>query len=118
MARIAVTGGSGKAGRSVVHDLLEHDHQVLNVDRVPSAESSTVDEDHELRPETSYALSKVLGEEMARQFSRWSLWGYVDSSHVAQSVRRALATHGTLLGIGKARRLLGYDPAFTWRSLF
>src|ERR1700722_15227890 len=30
-----------------------------------------VDEAH-MYPETSYALSKVLGEEMARQFSRWS----------------------------------------------
>jgi nucleoside-diphosphate-sugar epimerase len=287
MARIAVTGGSGKAGRAVVRDLLEHGHQVLNVDRVPSAESSgpdspapylpadltdfgetlealsgaevlpgiqavvhlaaipspvhatpdtvfrtnvtsthtvfaaaarlglervvwassettlglpfdrppdyaPVDEDHQLRPETSYALSKVVGEEMARQFSRWSgipilglrfsnimerddyrrfpgfwddpalrkwnLWGYVDTSHVAQAVRRALeaevagaeafiiaaadtvmrrpsrelmaevfpavpvrdglAEHGTLLGIDKARRLLGYRPEFTWRSLF
>jgi nucleoside-diphosphate-sugar epimerase len=287
MGRIAVTGGSGKAGRAVVRDLLEHGHDVLNVDRVPSAESSgadspapflpadltdfgqtlealsggevlpgiravvhlaaipspvhatpdvvfrnnvtsthtvfaaavrlglervvwassettlglpfdrppdyaPVDEDHELRPETSYALSKVLGEEMARQFSRWSgipflglrfsnimeradyqrfpsfwddprlrrwnLWGYVDESHVAQSVRRALEAevagaeafiiaaadtvmrrpshelmaevfpgvpvrdglpeHGTLLGIDKARRLLGYEPGFTWRSLF
>jgi nucleoside-diphosphate-sugar epimerase len=287
MARIAVTGGSGKAGRAVVRDLLEHGHQVLNVDRVPSAESSDadspapflpadltdfgqtlealaggevlpgiqavvhlaaipspvhatpdvvfrtnvtsthtvfaaaarlglervvwassettlglpfdrppdyapIDEAHELRPETSYALSKVLGEEMARQFSRWTgipflglrfsnimtradyqrfpsfwddprlrswnLWGYVDESQVAQAVRRALeadvagaeafiiaaadtvmqrpsrqlmaevfpgvpikgdlATHGTLLGIDKARRLLGYDPEFTWRSLF
>ena len=82
-----------------------------------------VDEAH-MYPQTSYALSKVLGEEMARQFSRWSgipfialrfsnimvrddyerfpsywdnaqlrkwnLWGYVDESHVAQSVRLAL----------------------------
>jgi nucleoside-diphosphate-sugar epimerase len=82
-----------------------------------------VDEAH-IYPESSYALSKVLGEEMARQFSRWSgmpivglrfsnimgrqdyeqfptfwddpnrrkwnLWGYVDESHVAQSVRLAL----------------------------
>jgi nucleoside-diphosphate-sugar epimerase len=219
MTKIAVTGGSGKAGRAVVRDLLEHGHQVINVDRVPSAESGSpdspapflaadltdygetvealgnaeklpgieavvhlaaipspvhstpdltfrtnitsthtvfsaaarlglkrivwassettlglpfdtppdyapVDEEHELRPESSYALSKVLGEEMARQFHRWSgipivglrfsnvmerhdydrfpgfwddpqlrkwnLWGYVDESHVAQSVRRAL----------------------------
>jgi nucleoside-diphosphate-sugar epimerase len=280
--KIVVTGGSGKAGRAVVRDLLEHGHEVLNVDLVPSpdpaapflpadltdfgqtlealsggevlpgiravvhlaaipspvhatpdvvfrnnvtsthtvfaaavrlglervvwASSETtlglpfdrppdyapIDERHEPRPETSYALSKVLGEEMARQFSRWSgipflglrfsnimeradyqrfpsfwddprlrkwnLWGYVDSSHVAQSVRRALEAevagaeaciiaaadtvmrrpsrelmaevfpgvpvrdglpeHGTLLGIDKARRLLGYDPEFTWRSLF
>jgi len=83
-----------------------------------------VDERHPLRPESSYALSKVLGEEMARQFSRWSgipiiglrfsnvmdradydrfpsywedplarrwnLWGYVDQSHAAHAVSRAL----------------------------
>jgi nucleoside-diphosphate-sugar epimerase len=82
-----------------------------------------VDEAHEY-PESSYALSKLLGEEMARQFHRWSgipfvglrfsnvmvrddyeqfpsfwddpntrrwnLWGYVDESHVAQSVRLGL----------------------------
>jgi len=216
--RIVVTGGSGKAGRAVIRDLVEHGHDVLNVDRLPSPESSSpdsavalmladltdfgqalealgggdrmpgidavvhlaaipspghatpdqvfrtnvtstytvfaaaarlglrrvvwassettlglpfdrppdyapVDEAH-VYPETSYALSKVLGEEMARQFSRWSampivglrfsnilvredyerfpsywddpdarkwnLWGYVDESHVAQSVRLAL----------------------------
>jgi nucleoside-diphosphate-sugar epimerase len=165
--KVAVTGGSGKAGRAIVRGLLERGHEVLNVDLRPSAESSTpespapflyadvtdfgetleaisggdrlpgiqavvhlaaipspvhatsdlvfrtniastytvfaaavrlglqrvvwassetilglpfdrppdyapVDEQHELRPETSYALSKVLGEEMARQFNRWS----------------------------------------------
>jgi nucleoside-diphosphate-sugar epimerase len=286
MARIAVTGGSGKAGRAVVRDLLEHGHEVLNVDRVPSAESNSpdtpapfmpadltdfgqtleaisggermpgieavvhfaaipspvhatpdqvfrtnitithtvfsaaarlglkrvvwassettlglpfarqpdyapVDEAH-VYPETSYALSKVLGEEMARQFSRWSsipfvglrfsnvmvrddyqqfpsywddpharkwnLWGYVDESHVAESVRRGLEADvagadsfiiaaadtvmqrpsldlmaevfpdvpvrdgvtgtDTLLDIGRARRVLGYAPQFTWRELF
>ncbi len=159
-----------KAGRCVIRDLLEHGHEVLNVDRVPSAQSSSpdspapfmavdlmdygqaveaprpaeatgcwvieavvhlaaipspvhatpdiaflherrvtthtvfaaavrlglkrvvwassettlglpfdqppdyapVDEEHELRPESSYALSKVLGEQMAREFNRRS----------------------------------------------
>src|SRR3977135_1646450 len=218
MAKIAVTGGRGKAGRAVVRALADHGHEVLNIDRVPSPESyapdgpipflqadvtdfgqtlealsggetlpgieavvhlaaipspvhatpdqvfrtnitsthtgfpaaarlglrrvvwassettlglpferppdyAPVDEAH-MYPESSYALSKVLGEEMARQFSRWhdipiiglrfsnimvradyelfpsygddpslrqwNLWGYVDESHVAQSVRRAL----------------------------
>jgi len=286
MTRVAVTGGSGKAGRAVVRDLLEHGHDVLNVDRVPSADSHSpdapapwlpadltdygqalealsggermpgieavvhfaaipspvhatpdqvfrtnvtsthtvfaasarlgikrvvwassettlglpfdrppryapVDEEH-TSPESSYALSKLLGEEMARQFSRWggipiiglrlsnvmtrpdyelfphywddprkrkwNLWGYVDESHVAEAVRLALEADvagaenfviaaadtvmkrpsrdlmadvfpgvpiagdvsgtDTLLGIGKARRMLGYAPEFTWRELF
>jgi nucleoside-diphosphate-sugar epimerase len=276
--KVAVTGGSGKAGRAVVRDLLEHGHEVLNIDLVPSpdpiapylpadltdfgqalealsggavlpgiravvhlaaipapdkgtpdqvfrtnilststvfssavrlgfervvwASSETtlglpfdeppefapVDETHTLRPESSYALSKVLGEEMARQYHRWSgipfvglrlsnvmerhdyahfegwqddpavrkwnLWGYVDESHVGQSarlgleadvrgaqayviaagdtvmrrpsrelmaevfpgveVRGDLPERGTLLGIDKARRELGYDPSFSW----
>jgi nucleoside-diphosphate-sugar epimerase len=150
-----------------------------------------VDEAHTY-PESGYALSKVLGEEMARQFSRWSgmsilglrlsnvmvrsdyerfptfwddpeqrkwnLWGYVDESHVNESVRLALETDiegadnfiiaaadtvmkrpsrelmaevfpnvrvaenvtgfDTLLSIDKARRVLGYSPAFSWRELF
>jgi nucleoside-diphosphate-sugar epimerase len=87
-----------------------------------------VDEAH-LRPETSYALSKDLGEEMARYFSRrsgipilglklsnvmvradyerfagwqddahlrrFNLWGYVDESHVAESVQLALTADVT-----------------------
>jgi nucleoside-diphosphate-sugar epimerase len=280
MTKIVVTGGSGKAGRGVVRDLLEHGHGVRNVDRRPSPDSSSpdtpapflpadltdlgqtiealdgaeavvhlaaipspnhgtpdqvfrtnvtstytvfaaawrlgiprvvwassettlglpfdtppryapVDEEHVL-PESSYALSKVVGEEMARQFSRWSgmtivglrfsnvlvradydrfpsywedpqarrwnLWGYVDERHVNESVRCALTAevdgadafiiaaadtvmrrpsrdlmaevyprvpvaddlpeHGTLLSIEKARRVLGYDPQWSWRELF
>jgi nucleoside-diphosphate-sugar epimerase len=41
----------------------------LPFDRPP--DYAPVDEAH-LYPETSYALSKVLGEEMARQFNRWN----------------------------------------------
>jgi nucleoside-diphosphate-sugar epimerase len=149
-----------------------------------------IDEDHPLLPESSYALSKVVSEEMARQFSRWNgipyvglrfsnvmephdyerfpsfwddarlrrwnLWGYVDARDVAQSCRLALdgdlsgaeafivaaadtvmnrpsadlmaevypdvelrdglGEFETLLSIEKARRLLGYEPAFSWRD--
>jgi nucleoside-diphosphate-sugar epimerase len=157
MKKIVVTGGSGKAGRAVVRDLLAHGYDVLNVDVVPSREPTAqfvkadltdlgqtyevlhgadavvhlaaipapglstdavtfdvnmmstynifnagtklglqrivwassettlglpfdreqpayapIDEDHPLYPESSYALSKVLSEEMARQFNRWT----------------------------------------------
>ena len=34
--RVAVTGGSGKLGRAVVSELLDHDYEVVNLDRVPS----------------------------------------------------------------------------------
>jgi nucleoside-diphosphate-sugar epimerase len=155
MARVVVTGGSGKAGRAVVRDLLEHGREVLSVDLVRSpdvecdqllgdltdygetvealrgaeavvhlaaipapglrpdeltfrtnmtstynvfsaattlglervvwASSETIlglpfereqpayapiDEDHPPYPETSYALSKLLSEELARQLNR------------------------------------------------
>jgi nucleoside-diphosphate-sugar epimerase len=153
--RIVVTGGSGKAGRAIVRDLVEHGYEVLNADQAAPAERlcaflradltkmgetfealsgfdavahmaaipapglfteevtfrtnavstfnvfhaatalrmskivwassettiglpfdkeapayAPIDEDHPLYPESSYALSKVLGEEMARQFHR------------------------------------------------
>ncbi len=155
MKRIVVTGGSGKAGRAIVRELLAHGYEVLNIDRVAPAERlcpflrvdltalgetfealagaegvahmaaipapgihteevtfrtnvlstfnvfeaavrlrlsrivwassettlglpfdreapayAPIDENHPLYPESSYALSKVLGEEMARQYHR------------------------------------------------
>jgi len=36
MTRIAVTGGSGKAGRATVRDLMDHGYDVTNLDRVES----------------------------------------------------------------------------------
>jgi nucleoside-diphosphate-sugar epimerase len=36
--KIVVTGGSGKAGRAVVRDLVEHGYQVLNIDLAPAKE--------------------------------------------------------------------------------
>jgi nucleoside-diphosphate-sugar epimerase len=147
-----------------------------------------IDESHPPRPETSYALSKLVGETLADQLSRrhripfvglrisnimepddyamfrswqdepsrrrWNLWGYVDARDVAQAVRlgleaavrgaevciiaaadtcmemdseallqeefptvevtRALTGRETLLAIGRARDLLGYEPAISW----
>jgi nucleoside-diphosphate-sugar epimerase len=178
VARVVVTGGSGKAGREVVRDLVDAGHEVVNVDVAPPREpggrhlradltqlgetiealrgadavvhlaaipapgivtvertfeintrstynvfsaatsiglerivwasSETVvglpfgnrharnlldpaaalghvrepdyvpiDEDHPRRPHSSYSLSKVLGEEMAQEFARWSRISFV-----------------------------------------
>ncbi len=272
--KIVVTGGSGKAGRAVVADLLDHGYDVVNVDvnppatrivpylrvdltdygqavealrgadavvhlaaipapdlitdqqtfsintlstynvfaaaalhkhqRIVWASSETtlglpfddpvphyapIDEEHPLYPQSSYSLSKVVGEEMARHFNRWSgipiiglrfsnimephdydrfqtwqqdarvrkwnLWSYVDARDVAQSSRLGLESdlqgshafiiasadtcmlrtnadlmaevfpgvplkpgtgdHDTLLGVDKARQMLGYAPGRWWR---
>jgi nucleoside-diphosphate-sugar epimerase len=149
-----------------------------------------IDEEHAPFPESTYSLSKVAGEAMAEQFSRWTgipyvglrfsnvmephdyerfpgfqddpqlrrwnLWGYVDARDVAQCCRLALdadidgaevfivaaadtvmnrsnaelmaevypsvelrgelGEHDTLLSIEKARRVLGYEPRYSWRS--
>ena len=160
----------------------------LPFDTPPDA--APIDEEHPPRPETSYALSKLVGEAMAAQFARrtgtpyvglrisnimlpeeyaafpafsddltvrrWNLWGYVDVRDVAQACERGLladvtgsevciiaaadtvmrqdstdlmaaefptvplrspvAGHETLLAIGRARSVLGYEPRFSWRA--
>ena len=148
-----------------------------------------IDEEHPAYPESSYALSKLLSEELGRQLQRWTgapyvalrfsnimephdyedfpsywddpslrrwnLWGYVDARDVAESCRLALdsdvgAEHfivaaadtvmnrpsrelmaevypsvpyqptsgdfDTLLSIDKARKLLGFEPRWSWRD--
>jgi nucleoside-diphosphate-sugar epimerase len=160
----------------------------LPFEREPPA-YAPIDEDHPPRPESSYAVSKLLAEELGRQLHRWTgtpyvalrfsnimephdyerfpsfwkdatlrrwnLWGYVDARDVAQSCRLALdadvgAEHfivaaadtvmnrvsaelmaevypsvryrpaegefDTLLSIQKARKLLGYEPLWSWRD--
>src|SRR5580765_8360730 len=274
IVKLVVAGASGKAGRAVVRDLVDHGHDLLAVDAVPPVESpapslladltdfgqtveclagveavvhlaaipapglhteaatfrtnmlstynvfeaarlnglrrvvwassetilglpfereqpayAPIDEEHPAYPESSYALSKLLAEELGRQLYRWSgtpyvalrfsnimepedyerfpsfwsdatlrrwnLWGYVDARDVAQSCRLALSvdvgaehfivaaadtvmnrpsrqlmseiypsvpcrlTTGdfdTLLSIEKARKLLGYQPVWSWRD--
>ena len=39
MTNVVVTGGSGKAGRAVIRELIEHGHRVMNVDRAPPRET-------------------------------------------------------------------------------
>jgi len=51
MARICVTGASGKAGRAVVADLLEHDHWVVATDLTSRLGAGAPQSDGGIRPE-------------------------------------------------------------------
>jgi nucleoside-diphosphate-sugar epimerase len=279
---IVVTGGSGKAGRACINELVAHGYQLCNVDRVPGVDESVpfsqvdltdfgqtmaalsaidervhkvtgivhlaaipapgrapnhvtfetntistynvfeaarqlqiknivwassetvlglpfdipppyvpVDEEYPGRPETAYSLSKLVGEEMAKQFCRWdpqlkiiglrlsnvmspedyarfpgfqddarkrkwNVWSYIDARDAAQAFRLALeadikgaeifiianadtvmfrdnkgllaevfpnvpqrGTFGpndSLFSIEKARRILKYEPKYSWRA--
>ncbi len=283
MKKIVVTGGSGKAGKACVADLLEHGYRVFIVDQVlpeekragrtladltdygqtvdaistvdggphsvhavvhlaaiPAprlfanaytfhnntvadynvfeacrrlgiknivwASSQTVlgypfdsppayvpmDEESPPRPQSVYALSKLLAETMAQQFCRWDpelkmiglrlcnvtvldayakypsfqeepklkrqdFWAYIDARDAAQAIRkaieapikgaeifnianadtvmdrpteellkeffpnvpikRAISKYETLISIEKAKRMLGFEPQYTWRTM-
>ncbi len=43
MTRIAVTGGSGRLGRAVVRDLVQHGYDVVNLDRTPPPDDAPGD---------------------------------------------------------------------------
>ena len=279
---IVVTGGSGKAGRVCINELVAHGYQLCNVDQVPGGNESVpfsqvdltdfgqtmaalsgidervdkvtgivhlaaipapgrapnhvtfetntistynvfeaarqlqiknivwassetvlglpfeipppyvpIDEEYPGRPETAYSLSKLVGEEMAKQFCRWdaelkiiglrlsnvmnpedyarfpsfqddarkrkwNVWSYIDARDAAQAFRLALeadikgaeifvianadtvmlrdnkellaemfrnvpqrGTFGpndSLFSIEKARRILKYEPKYSWRN--
>ena len=151
-----------------------------------------VDEDYPPRPESSYSLSKVMGEELARQCCRrnkdmkifglrysnimeekdydsfrdfqedpyirkWNFWGYIDVRDVGQAcllalesdligadnfiiaaddtvmnktnkelldvvfpnikIKGEISDHQTLLNNSKAKKILGFQPKYSWRDL-
>ena len=156
-----------------------------------------VDEDYPPRPESSYSLSKVMGEELARQYCRrnkdmkifglrysnimeekdyesfegvsfrdfqgdpyfrkWNFWGYIDARDVGQAcllalesdlkgadnfiiaaddtvmnktnkelldavfpnikIKGEISDHQTLLNNSKAKKILGFQPEYSWRNL-
>lgn len=61
--RVIVTGGSGKAGKYVVQDFVEHGYQVLNLDRVtlPSLPAPTLRTDLTDAGQVFNALSSYVG---------------------------------------------------------
>lgn len=131
--KVVVTGGSGKAGRACVGDLIAHGYQVFNVDNVVPAE-----------PACPFIVADLAD------------FGHIDARDAAQAIRRGLevppkgaevfiiansdtvmtrptsellaevfpdvplkgkpGANETLLSIEKARRVLGYEPQHSWRD--
>jgi nucleoside-diphosphate-sugar epimerase len=68
----------------------------LPFDRKPPA-YAPIDEEHPPRPESSYALSKLLGEELARQLHRWTGDAVCGASVLEHHGARRLRTVPVLL---------------------
>src|SRR6266516_8123865 len=100
MARIVVTGASGKAGRAVVRTLLEHDHAVLAVDVVSPTESSAPSLLADLT-EYGQTVECLAGQEAVVHLAAIPAWGI----HTEETTFRTnmLSTYNVF----EAARLLG-----------
>lgn len=107
---VVVTGASGKAVRAVVADLLPHDHQVLAVDLVPPADSQT---SSVLADLTDFGHFIIAAADTVVDRPSAELMGEV---YPKVRYRPTAGEHDTLLSIDKARRLLGYEPRWSWRD--
>jgi nucleoside-diphosphate-sugar epimerase len=114
MRKIVVTGGSGKAGRAVILDLLEHGYEVLNLDRVlspdplaPCRQMDLTDLGQTFESFIIAAADTVMDrpnrELMAEVFPDVPL-------------HEGAGGMQTLLSIDKARKMLGYEPKYSWRD--
>src|SRR5919206_447098 len=110
--KIVVTGGSGKAGRAVVRDLLEHGHDVLYVDQSHVAQACRLGLEADISGAEAFVIAA--GDTVMQTPSRELMAQVFPGVPVRDGVDR----HDTLLGIDKARRGVGYSPPFTWRGLF
>ena len=89
---IIVTGGSGKAGKTCVRDLQEHGYDVVCVD-----------------------LVRPINEGV--RFSRVDLTDFGQTiAAVGVPRKRGFGPNETLLSIEKARRVLGYEPRYSWNA--
>ncbi len=98
--KVIVTGGSGKAGRVVLQDLIEHGYQAHNVDLVPPRDTAV---DFSLVELTDTVMKKTIRELMAEVFP-------------GVPIADGTGDFDTLLSIEKARRMLGYVPKYSWRQ--
>jgi len=76
-----------------------------------------VDEDHYPVPTSTYALSKVASETVAGHIAEWSGIPFIALRFFPGVPRtRDISEFGTLLAIDRARDVLGFRPAHSWRD--
>jgi nucleoside-diphosphate-sugar epimerase len=137
MARVVVTGGSGKPGRAVIAELLAHGWTVVNLDRAPppvpmpeevcrftridftdygqTVEALTSIDGGYSGVDAAVDLAAIPGPSQAANAATsanniTSTYNVFPGVHVT----RGLGTDETLLSVEKARRVLGYDPKHSW----
>jgi nucleoside-diphosphate-sugar epimerase len=75
-----------------------------------------VDEDHYPVPTSTYALSKVASETVAGHIADWSGIPFLAEVFPGVKLTRDVGEFGTLLAIDRAREVLGFAPAHSWRD--
>jgi nucleoside-diphosphate-sugar epimerase len=124
--KVVVTGASGKAGRAVVRDLLEHEHEVLAVDLTSPVESpaaflladltdfgqtveclSGVDAVVHL---AAIPASRIHTEEMTFRTNMLSTYNVFEAARLVDLRRVVWASSETILGLPFDRELPAYAP--------
>jgi nucleoside-diphosphate-sugar epimerase len=93
MARVIVTGGSGKAGHACIEELLRHGYEVFNLDTTPPAKAG---------------IKNLVWVDLTRNCSL--------KFYPGVPLKKKVGQNETLQSIDKARRVLGYDPQYSWRT--
>jgi nucleoside-diphosphate-sugar epimerase len=124
--KLVVTGASGKAGRAVVRDLLEHGHDVLALDVVPPADDSAPSLLADLREfgQTVECLadaeavvhlaaipaSGIHTEETTFRTNMLTTYNVFEAAHLLGLERVVWASSETILGLPFDRELPPYAP--------
>ncbi len=138
MGTVLITGGSGKLGRFVVDRFRRSGWDTISADRVPHPDKSVKQVLVNLR-NSGEVLDLITGVndrfkklDAAVQYLTPGFEAFIiansdslmrrtnqdllDEVFPQVPKRREFSDHESLLDIGKAKRHLGYQPKYTWRS--
>ncbi len=132
MAKIVVTGASGKAGRAAVRDLTEHGHEVVPIDLVASPDrevrvlvtdltdyGQAIDALH--GAEAVVHLANIPADRLRPPVTTFNVNVVMNFNvfHAAARLglsRGEVSEFGSLMSGRLAREALGFEPQHTWRG--